>query len=413
MSIKILMPALSPTMTEGNLVKWLVKKGDDVKAGDIIAEIETDKATMELEAVDEGKITSILVNEGTKGIAINSPIAILDEEENEKNLSQEDADNKKIKNEKLISENKINEEKSSLKSSKKNLKQISKINKNVIASPYAKKLANKLNINIDTVTGSGPNKRIIERDLNKHQNLSKENISSKQNEVIEPSTIRKIIADRTTTTKSTIPHFYLTVESEVNKLLKLKEVINKQNIEYKVSINDILVKALAIAQKNNPNTNVSWLNSKIIKYSNVDVAIAVALKDGLITPIIKNADKKGLLEISKEIKILVKKAKDGKLLPDEYNGGTISISNLGMYDITEFIAIINPPQSSIMAIGSIQQKLKLVDNKVHEVNIIKSTLSADHRALDGAVAAKLLKDFNDIIENPFNLWLESDDLKII
>ena len=413
MSIKILMPSLSPTMTEGNLVKWLVKKGDDVKAGDIIAEIETDKATMELEAVDEGKITSILVNEGTKGIAINSPIAILDEEENEKNLSQEDADNKKIKNEKLISENKINEEKSSLKSSKKNLKQISKINKNVIASPYAKKLANKLNINIDTVTGSGPNKRIIERDLNKHQNLSKENISSKQNEVIEPSTIRKIIADRTTTTKSTIPHFYLTVESEVNKLLKLKEVINKQNIEYKVSINDILVKALAIAQKNNPNTNVSWLNSKIIKYSNVDVAIAVALKDGLITPIIKNADKKGLLEISKEIKILVKKAKDGKLLPDEYNGGTISISNLGMYDITEFIAIINPPQSSIMAIGSIQQKLKLVDNKVHEVNIIKSTLSADHRALDGAVAAKLLKDFNDIIENPFNLWLESDDLKII
>ena len=189
--------------------------------------------------------------------------------------------------------------------------------------------------------------------------------------------------------------------------------MDKQNIEYKVSINDILVKALAIAQKNNPNTNVSWLNSKIIKYSNVDVAIAVALKDGLITPIIKNADKKGLLEISKEIKILVKKAKDGKLLPDEYNGGTISISNLGMYDITEFIAIINPPQSSIMAIGSIQQKLKLVDNKVHEVNIIKSTLSADHRALDGAVAAKLLKDFNDIIENPINLWLESDDLKII
>ena len=195
--------------------------------------------------------------------------------------------------------------------------------------------------------------------------------------------------------------------------MKLRKKINEQNLHNKISINDILVKALAIAQHNNPQTNVSWFNGKIIKYSSVDVSIAVALKEGLITPIVKDANSKGLLEISKEIKILVKKAKEGNLIPEQYTGGTISITNLGMYGINEFAAIINPPQSSILAVGSIQKLPKLEGKNIKEVNILKSTLSADHRALDGAVAAKLLKDFHDIIENPFALWLQSKDMEII
>ena len=195
--------------------------------------------------------------------------------------------------------------------------------------------------------------------------------------------------------------------------MKLRKNINENNLDNKVSINDILVKALALAQKNNPETNVSWLDGKIIQYTSVDVSIAVALKEGIITPIVKNADNKGLLEISKEIKILSKKAKEGKLTPTEYTGGTISISNLGMFGISEFAAIINPPQSSILAVGSIQKNPRIDGQKIKIMNTLKSTLSADHRVLDGVIAAKLLNDFHDIIENPFDLWLQSKDMEVI
>ena len=212
--------------------------------------------------------------------------------------------------------------------------------------------------------------------------------------------MRKIIAERTTSTKQNVPHFYLTIESNVDKLLEMRKKIN-QNSNIKISINDIFVKALALAQKLNPSTNVSWIDGKIIKYDSIDVSIAVALDEGLITPIVKNADQKGLKEISNEIKELATKAKKGKLLPDEYNGGTISISNLGMFGITEFSAIINPPQSSILAVGTIKKIPGVINDEIKIINILKSTLSADHRVLDGAVAGKLLKDFNDIIENPF------------
>ena len=269
------------------------------------------------------------------------------------------------------------------------------------------------NINLSDIDGSGPSGRVIKRDFEKSHEQDQQFITSSKYEIAEPSSIRKIIAERTTQTKNTVPHFYLTIESKVDNLLKLRKIINEQNLNNKISINDILVKALAIAQHNNPETNVSWFDGKIIKYSSVDVSIAVALTDGLITPIVKDANLKGLLEISKEIKILAKKAKEGKLTPEEYTGGTISISNLGMYGINEFAAIINPPQSSILAVGSIQKLPRMEDKEIKIVNILKSTLSADHRVLDGAVAAKLLKDFNDIIENPFDLWLQSKDMELI
>ena len=425
MSIKILMPALSPTMTEGTLQKWMVKVGDEVKAGDLLAEIETDKATMEIEAVDEGTITNILVKEGTENVAVNSPIAILNGSENDEkdkiesnnkdNNSSDKDENMKVLLERGDMGSLKSDEKTLNSSKQKPSKQEKHIKNNtsILASPYAKKLAKERNINLSTMDGSGPSGRIIKRDFEKKYKQDQQFISTSKYEIIEPGSIRKIIAERTTQTKNSVPHFYLTIESEVDKLLKLRKKINEQNLHNKISINDILVKALAIAQHNNPQTNVSWFNGKIIKYLSVDVSIAVALKEGLITPIVKDANTKGLLEISKEIKILVKKTKEGNLIPEQYTGGTISITNLGMYGINEFAAIINPPQSSILAVGSIQKLPKAKDNEIKIVNILKSTLSADHRVLDGAVAAKLLKDFHDIIENPFDLWLQSKDMEVI
>jgi pyruvate dehydrogenase E2 component (dihydrolipoamide acetyltransferase) len=413
MANKILMPALSPTMTEGTLTKWLVKIGDNVKAGDILAEIETDKATMEVEAVDEGKITKILIKKGTETIPVNSVLAILDGDSDE-------LDDEKIENIKKITsedekETKDNIDKNVLEKKNQIYESKSKINnsslyKRTLASPFVKKFSKDNNIKLSNIKGSGPNGRIIKRDLKK--NYDDNHFNEDKHNIILPSSMRKIIAERTTLTKQTVPHFYLTIDSNVDKLLELRKKINEKS-DIKISINDILVKALAYAQELNPLTNVSWVNEKIIKHNSIDVSIAVALKEGLVTPIVRNASKKGIKEISIEIKNLVEKSKNGKLLPEEYLGGSISISNLGMFGITEFSAIINPPQSSIVAVGAIKKIPYVVDNEICIVNILKSTLSADHRVLDGAVAGKLLKDFNDVLENPFVLWLNSNDMEII
>ena len=411
MASKILMPALSPTMTEGTLAKWFVNVGDQVSAGDLIAEIETDKATMEVEAVDEGKVTKLLIDEGTTSVQVNSIIAVLDGSEDEeiedkkndqKNINPVEVDLiiPEIKEKVHIHEDKIN-----------NLK--NNQNNKSFASPYVKKISKEKKIDLNFIEGSGPNGRIVKRDIENLNYQNKNFISGKDSKYGDtPTSMRKIIAERTTLTKQTVPHFYLSIESNVDKLLEMRKKIN-QSSDNKISINDILVKALALSQKMNPKTNVSWINEKIITNKTIDVSIAVALEEGLVTPIIKDADKKGLLEISNEIKYLAKKSKKGKLLPHEYEGGTISISNLGMFGITEFSAIINPPQSSILAVGTIKKHPYFINDEIKNVNILKSTLSADHRVLDGAVAGKLLKDFNDIIENPFELWLSSEDMELI
>ena len=403
MTVKIPMPALSPTMTEGTLTKWLIKVGDQVKAGDVLAEIETDKATMEVETVDEGKVAKLIVEEGTSNIPVNSTIAILDGDDKDQNEGDQDQTKDtvgKIKKKEILDNNVV--KKSSFEK---------KLGNKIIASPYAKSLAKKDKLTLDNIIGSGPGGRVIKRDL-KNQKTSQPSIKTSQENISAPSSMRKIIADRTTKAKQTVPHFYLTIESKVDKLLQLRKKIN-ENFSTKISINDMLVKALALAQMENPLTNVSWVEGQVIKYSSVDVSIAVALKEGLITPIVKNADKKGLIEISKEIKELVNKAKTGKLLPDEYTGGTISISNLGMFGIIEFSAIINPPQSSILAVGTIKKIPGVIEEEIRPISVLKSTLSADHRVLDGAVAGKLLKDFHEIIEDPFDLWLKSSDMEII
>ena len=404
MTIKIFMPSLSPTMIEGVISKWLIKIGDKIKAGDIIAEIETDKATMEVEAVDEGTITH-LIDLNSKPIPVNSVIGLIDG--NEKDVIESNFDNKKTNKKdqsvKVISSiNKVKKEENN--ENNENIK--------IFASPYVKKISKEDNIDLKNLKGSGPEGRIIKRDIVNITSDDDSNDILRKVEIIKPSNIRSIIANKTTETKKTIPHYYLSIESKVDNLISLRNKINLNN-DYKISFNDLFVKALALAMEKNQDTNISWVNGEIHKYSSIDISIAVALKEGLVTPIIKDADKKGINEISLETKDLIDKANQNKLLAEEYNGGSITISNLGMYGIDQFSAIINPPQSSIIAIGKIS-KIPLVENeKIIIGHTMKSTLSVDHRCLDGSVAAKLLQDFNNIIENPFEIWVKSNDLKII
>ncbi len=404
MAIKVLMPALSPTMSEGVINKWLVNIGDIVSAGDVLAEIETDKATMEVEAVDEGKITHLIHTTPDKQIPVNSVIALINGKQDDKLEDYNDKD-KTISNEEKIEAPAETQPNTQIVESSTKLNADQNTN---FASPFVKKFSKDNNIDLSIIKGSGPDGRIIKKDIENFElQINDENIS-----IIEPSSIRKIIAERTTQTKNEVPHFYLTIETRMDKLINLRKKINI-NSNVKISFNDLIVKACAMAIAKNPETNISWVNGKIHQYKNIDIAIAVALKEGLITPIVKDADKKGLAEISTEIKTLVKKANQNKLLPEEYTGGSITISNLGMFGITEFQAIINPPQSSIIAVGSIIEKPVVNAGSIEVGHTMKSTISADHRSLDGAVAAKLLKDFSDILEDPFQIWLNSLDMKVI
>ena len=408
MSSKILMPALSPTMTEGIINQWLVKVGDNVKAGDIIAEIETDKATMEVEAVDEGKITHLLEDTANKQIPVNSVIAIIDGDDSEiiENKIKIDSNSKatndiEIQKTKQILDSKISQNNNSQNSDDR-----------LKASPLVKKIAKENNLDLSKFNGTGPDGRIIKRDIDSNNIAEEIPNTSLKGDITIPSTMRKVIAKRTLEAKQQIPHFYLTVESNVDKLISLRSKINENNL-VKVSFNDLIVKAIGLAMKKNPNTNVYWQNEKIYQLNDIDVSVAVAIDEGLITPIIKNADSKGLNIISSEIRELAKLAKTNSLTPEQYTGGSITVSNLGMFGISEFAAIISPPQSSILAIGKIIKKPIVVDDEVVVGNTLKSTLSADHRVLDGAVAGKLLKDFNDIIEDPFEIWMKSSDMEIL
>ena len=402
------MPALSPTMTEGIINQWLVKVGDTVKAGDIIAEIETDKATMEVEAVDEGKITHLLEDTENKQIPVNSVIAIIDGDDSETienkikiESNGEDKNDEEIQKPKHILDSKFSQN-NNFQNSDDRLK----------ASPLVKKIAKENNLDLSKFNGTGPEGRIIKRDIYSNNIAEEVPNTSFDGNISIPSTMRKVIAKRTLEAKQQIPHFYLTVESNVDKLINLRKKINENN-SLKVSFNDLIVKAIGLAIKKNPNTNVYWQNNQIVQLNDIDVSVAVAIDEGLITPIIKNADSKGLNIISSEIRELAKLAKTNSLIPEQYTGGSITVSNLGMYGISEFAAIISPPQSSILAVGKIMTKPIVVNDEVVVGNTLKSTLSADHRVLDGAVAGKLLKDFNDIIEDPFEIWIKSSDMEIL
>lgn len=383
MPIEILMPALSPTMskTGGKIVKWHKKEQEKVEVGDVIAEIETDKAIMEFESVDEGIIAKILIPEGTSGVPVNQPIAIMLEEGEELSTGCE------------IKESNVMMPSDSDKITKSNVSEDSRIK----ISPIAKRIAENEGININELKGTGPYGRIVKADV--LNNITDSKVHTDATEVAV-SNMRQIIAQRLVESKQTIPHFYLTIDCKIDKLILLKNEINSAIENSKVTINDLVIKAVAMSMKKFPDINSSWIDNKILKYSSVDVSVAVALDDGLITPIIKNADEKSILSISKEIKELASRARLGKLKPEEFQGGGLTVSNLGMFGIKAFSAIINPPQSCIIAIGASEKRPIVINEKIEILEMMTVTLSVDHRAVDGALSAKFLNTFKLYMENP-------------
>ena len=419
MSINILMPALSPTMEEGTLAKWLVKEGDKVNSGDLIAEIETDKATMEVEAVDEGVIGKILVTEGQESIQVNQPIAVLlingeklSEIVIDDNIPKEPKPKKNVVNDTnneendlpSLSEDELISEKTSFVQKNEVLNTIN--SNRLFATPLAKRLAKQRDIDLSLLTGSGPNGRILKIDIENFKEEKKSQVdniplSNNNSELIKNSSMRKTIAERLVKSKNEAPHFYLSIDCNIEQLLKARSTINsKSNDEYKISVNDMIIKAASATLLKVPKANASWENENTRYFKNTDISVAVAIDGGLITPIIKNVEFKGLLEISNEMKTLAQKAKEGKLKPEDYIGGSFSISNLGMYGIKEFSAVINPPQGCILAIGVGEQRAIVTNNQISIATMMTVTLSCDHRVVDGAVGAEYLSKFKEFIENP-------------
>ncbi|QKX02523.1 pyruvate dehydrogenase complex dihydrolipoamide acetyltransferase [Wolbachia endosymbiont of Dirofilaria (Dirofilaria) immitis] len=419
MPIEILMPALSPTMskTGGKIVKWHKKEQDKIEVGDVIAEIETDKAIMDLESVDKGVLAKTLVSEGVSGVPVNQPIAIMLKEGEDWNAldnyvlaSITNIETKREIETNLPTSSNFSMSPQSL-TPRPRKEEGTKIvvEGRVKISPLAKKIAQSEGVDITQLKGTGPYGRIIKADILEFLYGSTQTESNKRSSediVIEVSNMRRVIAQRLIESKQNIPHFYLTVDCQVDNLISLKNEINSTDENNKVTINDLIIKAVAFSIKKIPDINSSWIDNKIVKYSNIDISVAVALEDGLITPIVKNADKKSILSISKEVKALVNRARSGKLRPEEFQGRGFTISNLGMFGIKAFSAIINPPQSCIMAVGAAKKQPIVINEKVEIAKTMIVTLSADHRTVDGAMGAKFLNAFKHYIENPLAMLIE-------
>lgn len=433
MSKKIQMPALSPTMEEGTLAKWLVKEGDTVSAGDLLAEIETDKATMEFEAVDEGKIARILVSEGSEGVKVGTVIAIIAEEGEDLAQAAEGdsapAPKAAPKADPVPAKAEAPAPKADAPAPKVEAAPAQSGDR-VKASPLARRIAEEKGIDLASLSGSGPNGRIVKADL--------EGASAKApaaaatpaaatpaaaapapapaathaaqdfgipHEVIKLSGMRKTIARRLTESKQQVPHIYLTVDVQLDKLLKLRAELNaglaSRNV--KLSVNDLLIKALGVALIQVPECNVQFAGDQMLQFSRADISVAVSIPGGLITPIVTGADSKGVAAISTAMKDLAARAKDGKLKPEEYQGGTASLSNMGMFGIKQFEAVINPPQAMIMAIGAGEKRPFVVDDSLQIATVMSATGSFDHRAIDGADGARLMQVFRELVENPIGM----------
>ena len=418
MPVKILMPALSPTMTEGNLVKWHKKVGDAVKSGDMIAEIETDKATMEVEAVDEGIIGKILIAEGTENVPVNSLIAVLLEDGEDASSLKGFEDAAPVaaapKVETPAPSKAVPAAPAPVMSAPKPTPQN---DGRILATPLARKVAQDKMIDLSQVQGTGPRGRIIRADLDSAPVGGRSasapramgNVSITE---LDPavqtqklSNIRKIIAKRLTEAKQTVPHFYLTIECQLDTLMAVREDMNVGlDKPQRSSVNDYIIKALALACRDVPAANASFAEDHIKLYDRVDVSVAVAIPEGLVTPIIRGAELKGLEQISSEMKDLAKRARDGKLRPEEFQGGTISLSNLGMFGIKDFSAVINPPQGCILAVGAGEKRVVVKDGQMAIATMMNCTLSVDHRVVDGAIGAQLLEAFKGYIERPWRLF---------
>jgi pyruvate dehydrogenase E2 component (dihydrolipoamide acetyltransferase) len=423
MPTKILMPALSPTMTEGNLAKWLKKEGDMVKAGDVIAEIETDKATMEVEAVDEGKLARIIIPAGTQGVKVNELIAVLLEDGENDNAA--DAVVKGGAPAPAPAKAAAPEVKSATAAPAAAQPAASHGTK-IFATPLARRIAKERGIDLSAVKGSGPHGRIVKSDIegakagasappafSNAPAAPQPKGDQKVNEFgmlyteIPNNNIKKITAKRLTESKSTVPHFYLTIDCRIDDLMAVREQLNSAAPKdgYKLSVNDFVVKACAMALQAYPAANVSWTEAAVRQYVHSDISVAVATPNGLMTPIVKNAEGKGLKAISGEIKDLAKRARDGKLKPEEFQGGTFTVSNLGMFGIKSFGAIINPPQSCILAVGAGEERVYADKGHIKTGLFMTCTLSTDHRTVDGAVGAEFLQILKRFIENPATMLL--------
>ncbi len=443
MTTEILMPALSPTMTEGTLAKWLKKEGDTVESGDILAEIETDKATMEVEAVDEGVLGKIFVGDGTDNVKVNQVIAVLLDEGEDKSvlkdytppkLEEESAEEEDASGDDSGGEKKETKKPSGSGGAAMIQQQATtapdgpvmpakgkaaQTGDRVKASPLAKRIAEQNMLDLSRVMGSGPNGRIIKSDIEEALLSGNAGASKVTRHPVDfyklpNNNMRKTIAKRLLEAKQTMPHFYLTVECELDAMLEVRKQINGLAASqadadgkppYKISVNDMVIKASACALRDKPAANASWYDDAVVQYNNVDISVAVATEGGLITPIIRNADQKSLPQISAEMKDLAGRARKNALKPEEYQGGGFSISNLGMFGVQSFSAIVNPPQSCILAVGAGEEKLALVDGQVTAKQVVKVTLSVDHRSVDGALGAEWLQAFKKYIEQPVLMFV--------
>jgi pyruvate dehydrogenase E2 component (dihydrolipoamide acetyltransferase) len=448
MPTNILMPALSPTMEKGNLAKWLKKEGDQVKSGDVIAEIETDKATMEVEAVDEGTLAKIVVPEGTQDVAVNDVIAVLagdgeDVKAAGAAVQSPKSEPKAEARSEVKSETRSEAPKqapasppkapapaaSPTATSSEGAPQ-SNGHGRIFSSPLARRLAREAGIELGRINGSGPHGRVIARDVEQAKSgkglkaptaaagtpALAPSMSDKQilalfepgsYEIVPHDGMRRTIAQRLTASVQTVPHFYLTMDCDIGKLLAAREEINaaaprdkEKKPLYKLSVNDFVIKAMAIALQRVPNCNVSWTDAGMLKHKHSDIGVAVAMPGGLITPIIRKAETKSLSTISAEMKDFAARARARKLKPEEYQGGTTAVSNLGMYGIKDFTAVINPPHATILAVGTSEERAVIRGGKIEAAHIMSVTLSCDHRAVDGALGAELIGAFKMLIENP-------------
>ncbi|MFQ6018893.1 MAG: pyruvate dehydrogenase complex dihydrolipoamide acetyltransferase [Kiloniellaceae bacterium] len=439
MPINVLMPALSPTMTEGGLAKWLVKEGDQVSAGDVIAEIETDKATMEVEAVDEGRVGKILFAEGASGIKVNEVIAILLEEGEDASAlagaAPAAAPDETAAAAPTPAPAPAAAREATPEPSPAPAVAPAPDGRRVFASPLARRMAGQAGLDLAAITGSGPHGRIVKRDIEAAVAGGVAAVAAPAAAPLaapapvtlpagpsakefadllgmgyrqEPLTgMRKTIARRLSEAKQTVPHFYLTIDCEVDELLKIRKELNARAAEGadKISVNDFVIRAAALSLTQVPAANASWDESGLLFYAHADISVAVATPGGLITPIVKQAETKGLAAISSEMKDLAARAREGKLKPEEYQGGSFSVSNLGMYGIKDFGAIINPPQGCILAVGAAEQRPVVKDGALAVATVMSCTLSVDHRVVDGAVGAEFLAAFKKLIEYPAAMLL--------
>ncbi len=405
MPTNILMPALSPTMTEGTLARWLKSEGDTIEAGEIIAEIETDKATMEVEAVDEGVLGKIVVPEGAEGVAVNAVIGVLLGEGEDAAAVAAAPPPANAPSPTGTPAPDPDEERETVGDA---ASARPAAGERIAASPLARRMAAQAGLDLAAINGSGPRGRIVKADIDAV--LSGEvqaavpaaaRAAPAAAETVKLSTMRRVIAERMTESKTTIPHFYLSVDCEVDELLRFRAEINRRLDPAKISVNDIVIRACALALREVPEANVSWAgDGNMTRHRAVDISVAVAVPGGLVTPVVRNADTRGFAEIAAEMKDFAARAREGRLAPEEYRGGSFSISNLGMYGIRTFDAVINPPQACILAVGAAEQRPVVRDGQIVPATVMSCTLSVDHRVVDGAIAATLLGAIRRNIEYP-------------